>query len=102
MNRGSSTRLPYSTKPSIVIRNRPTEKLRYFKSEKRTMGCSTTNSRIMKAVNRTAAVTARVMIRSELNQSSCWPLSSMTWSAPMPTASMPNPIRSTFSLPRRT
>ena len=101
MKSGSSTRLPYSTNPWIVISAMPAPKLRYFNNRKRTMGSGVYSSRITKAVSMTVATTARVTMKCEANQSSSWPLSNMICNAAMPTASMPNPHRSTRSFPRR-
>ena len=65
------------------------------------MGWSMINSRMTKPTSRTAAMMASVTMKFDPNQSSSWPLSSMICSAPMPTASMPNPQKSARSEPRR-
>ena len=88
---GSSTRLPYSTKPTTVIRKTPTAYVRTLNTRRSTTGSSVVSRCQMSAVSVTPLITLSVRIMFDENQSASWPLSSTNCSVPMPTASMPMP-----------
>ena len=67
-------------------------KLRSFKMRKSITGCFWRNSQNTTATRQTTVMMANATMKWEANQSSRWPSSSTTSSAPSPRASRPRPM----------
>ena len=91
-NIGSITRLPYSTKPTIVISSTPARTCAPEDAQ-----VTTGSACQLPKDERTSAKTAdhqQDRIRFDDSQSSSWPLSSTICAAPMPSVSSPMPQKS--------
>jgi hypothetical protein len=68
---GSSTRLPYNTKPSTAVIDRPSEKVGIRNTRRSTTGCSVVSSRQTNPASAAIAVTSIPVMNGDDSQSSC-------------------------------
>ncbi|WP_409981716.1 hypothetical protein [Roseateles sp.] len=84
--------MPKNPTEAIASVPTPIVKLRRAKSRRSTTECSAVSVQATKTTSAIAATTASATMSGELNQSSSLPLSSITWSAPIPRVSITMPV----------
>jgi len=81
----------YRQKPTTNMMKLPAENEMFLKSRRLMIGCSLVSSTHTSAIRETIVTILKAMMKEELNQSSCCPLSSTTCNPPMPVVSSSSP-----------